>query len=143
MIQRKQSIWLLLAAVLAFLSLKLPVYTGNILDASNAKVFISHTLKAEVKHGLLLITLTAVLGTLCLVTIFLYKSRTKQMYLCLGLTILALLNLYLYYIQSKVFVDGTFAITALIVLAIPFCTLLAARGIYKDEQLVKSLDRIR
>lgn len=143
MIQRKQSIWLLLAAVLAFLSLKLPVYTGNILDATNAKVFVNNTLTAGVKHGVLLIVLTAILGTLCLVSIFLYKNRNTQMYLCLILTILSLLNLFLYYQQTKVFVDGAFAITALVVLAIPFCTLLAAKGIYKDEQLVKSLDRIR
>lgn len=143
MIQRKQSIWLLLAAVLAFLSLKLPVYTGNILDATNTKVFVNHTLTAGVKHGVLLIVLTAILGTLCLVSIFLYKNRNTQIYLCLILTILSLLNLFLYYQQTKVFVDGAFAITALVVLAIPFCTLLAAKGIYKDEQLVKSLDRIR
>lgn len=142
MLQRKQTIWLLLASVLAFLSLKFPVYTGNVLE-NNVKVFKNLTAYNNLSYGLIVLILTIALATACLFTIFLYKNRKKQMLLCIGLTIIAIVNLVLYYLQSKLFIDGAYAITAVIVICIPILTLLAARGIYKDEQLVKSLDRIR
>lgn len=142
MLQRKQTIWLLLASVLAFLSLQFPVYTGNVLE-NNSKVFKELTARNNLSYGIFILILTVALATACLFTIFLYKNRKKQMLLCIGLTVVAIANLFLYYLQTKLFTDGAYAITALIVIAIPLFTLLAARGIYKDEQLVKSLDRIR
>lgn len=142
MLQRKQTIWLLLASVLAFLSLKFPIYTGNVLE-NNLPVFKKLTANNNLSYGIIVLILTIASATACLFTIFLYKNRKKQLLLCIGLSLVAILNLILYYLQTKQFVDGAYAITAAIVIAIPIFLLLAAKGIYKDEQLVKSLDRIR
>jgi xanthosine utilization system XapX-like protein len=38
---------------------------------------------------------------------------------------------------------GGFALTSVIVVAVPVLQILAAIGIYKDEKLVKSVDRLR
>jgi hypothetical protein len=40
-------------------------------------------------------------------------------------------------------VEGNFDLTSLISIAIPILLLLAGRNIYKDEKLVKSMDRLR
>jgi hypothetical protein len=57
--------------------------------------------------------------------------------------LISLLNLLLYYRQTQKFAEGNYDLTALLVLAIPVFLILAARGINKDEKLVKSLDRLR
>jgi hypothetical protein len=41
------------------------------------------------------------------------------------------------------FTTGTYSLTSLLYLAVPVCLFLAARGIRKDDKLVKSLDRLR
>ena len=59
--------------------------------------------------------------------------------------VLSLLNILIYWIHSGTpdFVEGGFSLTAVISLAIPFFLILAARGIRKDEKLIKSADRLR
>jgi hypothetical protein len=49
----------------------------------------------------------------------------------------------LLHFQTSSFVQGTWAISILIYTAMPILLILAMRGIYKDEQLVKSVDRLR
>ena len=61
----------------------------------------------------------------------------------LAAMILSLLNIVLYYNQTLHFTVGSYDLTALVALSMPVTLLLAARGIYKDQQLVKSLDRLR
>jgi hypothetical protein len=53
--------------------------------------------------------------------------------------------IFLYYRESLQFLpgQGTLDLTALVVMVIPFLFFLAIRGIYKDEYLVKSVNRIR
>ena len=68
MIQRIQSVWLLLAAACAFASFKFPYYTGT-----NARGPASYELKAD-ENFLLLLT-TIVVGGLAFFTIFLFKKR--------------------------------------------------------------------
>jgi hypothetical protein len=43
----------------------------------------------------------------------------------------------------KKFTSGNMALTSVFALAIPVFLLLAISGIWKDEKLVKSLDRLR
>jgi hypothetical protein len=58
---------------------------------------------------------------------------------------LSLLNLFVYYLQIKKFIpaEGKISITAIVAIIIPALILLAARAIWKDEQLIKSVDRLR
>jgi predicted membrane channel-forming protein YqfA (hemolysin III family) len=138
MIQRQQSLWLLLAAVASFLSFKFPFYTGNILE-NNASGF------AELEGGsnffLLIVTGLSIL--ISVIAIFMYKDRKTQLKLAIGGIILSIIMLILYFVEIKKFEKGNFALTAIFVLAILIGYIMAARGIWKDEKLVKSLDKLR
>lgn len=141
MIQRIQSIWFLLAAVAAFLGYKLFFYTGNKIGADKIEGF--YTLNATNSIGTLL--LTAIIGVMSLLAIFLYKNRKRQLQLGWGALLLSIVNILLYYLQTKNFVagKGAFSITAIVTLLVPVFLILAIRGVAKDQKLVKSLDRLR
>lgn len=140
MLQRIQTIWLLLVSGLAFASLKLSFFSGNIL-VDNVKQFQSFTAMSH----LLIMILTVGVGIASLITVFLFGNRQLQIKICFGVLAVALLNILLYYLQTRNFVpnEWSFDLTSLITIAIPFLLFLAIRGIYKDEQLVKSVDRLR
>ncbi|QEC42394.1 DUF4293 family protein [Pseudobacter ginsenosidimutans] len=142
MIQRIQTIWLLLAAIAAFLTLKLFFYTGNMIQEGMAiKQFTALTAQTST---LLLIT-TVGTGLLALISIFIFKDRKLQIKLVGIALVLSLLNLLLFYLQTKKFVpgEGNYGISALVALVVPIMLFLALRGIYRDQKLVKSLDRLR
>ncbi|MEA3424681.1 MAG: DUF4293 domain-containing protein [Bacteroidota bacterium] len=140
MLQRIQTIWLLLVSGLAFASLKLSFFSGNIL-VDNVKQFQSFTAMSH----LLIMILTVGVGIASLISIFLFGNRQLQIKISFGVLAVALLNILLYYLQTKNFVpnEWSFDLTSLVTIAIPFLLFLAIRGIYKDEQLVKSVDRLR
>lgn len=136
MIQRIQSLWLLLASACAFASFKFPYYSGT-----NAKGLSPYELNAA-ENFLLLVT-TAIAGGLALFTIFLFKKRTLQLRLCvLGILLEAIL-IFLYYREVKTFTLGTYSLTAILHSIIVLAFVLAARAINKDEKLVKDSDRLR
>lgn len=141
MIQRIQSIWLLLAAVAAFLTFRFSFYSGNITGPDQMPKFTS--IVASSNTGILI--LTVALGVAALIAVFLYKNRKLQLRITLAAMILSLLNIVLYYNQTLHlhFTVGSYDLTALVALSIPVTLLLAARGIYNDQKLVKSLDRLR
>ena len=140
MIQRIQTIWLLFSSALAFASLKIAFFSGNIL-VNNVKEFQRFTGMSN----MFLMILTVALGIGSLVTVFLYKDRKLQMKTTTALLILSVLNIILYFLQTKNFVptDWSLQLTAVVALAIPVLLILAMRGIYKDQKLMKSLDRLR
>lgn len=136
MIQRIQSLWLLLASACAFASFKFPYYSGT-----NAKGLSPYELNAT--ENFLLLFTTAILGGLALFTIFLFKKRTLQLRLCvLGILLEAIL-IFLYYREVKTFTLGTYSLTAILHSIIVLAFVLAARAINKDEKLVKDSDRLR
>ena len=139
MIQRIQTIWLLFAAICAALTYKFPFYTGNILNKENTQVFEELTASSN----FLLIIFTAGLTAATLIIIFMYKNRKQQMWLTLAAAGLSIINLVIYFMKMKEFESGNISLTAILSLAIPVFLILAARGIWKDEKLVKSLDRLR
>ncbi len=139
MIQRIQTIWLVLAAAASFLTLKFSFYSGNKIGVDQMPKFTS--LVASSNIGLLI--LTVAVGVAALIAVFLYKNRKLQLRITLAAMLLSLLNILLYYNQTLHFAVGKYDLTALVALAIPVCLLLAARGIYTDQKLVKSLDRLR
>ncbi len=141
MLQRIQSIWLLLAAVCGFLTLKFSFFSGNKLDATNVKTFQYLTASSSI----LILILTVASFVAALITIFLYKNRKLQLRITLAVIIISLLDIFLYYRETKKFVEGEsgYNLTSLLMVAIPIFLILAARNIYKDEKLVKSMDRLR
>lgn len=140
MLQRLQTVWLLLVALLAFGSLKVSFFSGNIL-VENVKQFQNFTAMSN----MLIMILTVGVGIASLINIFLFKDRKLQIKISFAVLAVAVLNIVLYYLQTKNYVpeEWTFDITSLITIAIPFLLFLAIRGIYKDEKLVKSVDRLR
>lgn len=95
-------------------------------------------------NTLLLISSVAT-GLLALISIFLFKDRKLQIKLVGIALVLSLLNLLLFYLQTKKFVpgEGNYGISALVAVIIPILLFFALRGIYRDQKLVKSLDRLR
>ena len=138
MIQRQQSLWLLLSAVASFLSFKFPFYTGNIVE-NNLSRF--EELDGGSNFFLLVVTGASVL--IAAVTIFLYKDRKTQARLAMAGIIISVGLLALYFSQLKKFTAGNFALTSIFVLAILVGYIMALRGIWKDDRLVRSLDKLR
>ncbi|WP_276501192.1 DUF4293 family protein [Terrimonas pollutisoli] len=138
MIQRQQTLWLLLAAVSSFLSFKFSFYTGNILEDNISRF-------AELNGGstFFLLILTGASLLISAIAIFLFKDRKTQVKLTITGTLIATALVVLYFLQVKKFTNGNFALTAIFVFAILIGYIMATRGILKDEKLVKSLDKLR
>ena len=136
MIQRIQSLWLLLAAACAFASFKFSYYSGT-----KVNDIVLHELNAT-STFLLMITTIAVAG-LALINIFLFKKRILQLRLCvLGILLEAVL-IFLYYREVSTFVQGTYSLTAILHSVIVLAFFLAARAINKDSKLLKESNRLR
>jgi hypothetical protein len=136
MLQRIQTIWLLLAAACAFLGLQFPFYVGT-----NKEGIPSYILKGT--ENLSLIVVTAAVGILALVAIFLYKNRKLQLRLCVVGIVLEALLLFLYYSELKEFIGGTYALPALLQAGTLLFFFLAARGISNDDKIIKESNRLR
>ena len=139
MIQRQQSLWLLLAAVASILSFLLPFYSGNKIGDSNISTF--DELTGGSNFFLLILTGASVL--ISGISIFLYKDRKAQLKLMVAGILISIVLLILYFVEIKKFQKGNFALTSVFVFFILIGYIMAARGIWKDEKLVKSLDKLR
>ncbi len=139
MLQRIQTLWLLLASACGFFTLNFAFYSGNIVENSQ-KVFSELTGKTTIP----LIILTVAVAIAALISIFLFKDRKMQLRITIATLIVSIGLIFLYFsvIKSK-FLDGNLTITSMFTFFIPFFLLLAARGIYLDQRLVKSVDRLR
>lgn len=136
MIQRVQSIWLLLAAVCSFLTFKFSFYYG-LRIASN----INEPLDAT--SNLLLILFAAATGLGSFIAIFLYKDRKAQLRVTIAGILVSILSLVVYASALKGYANGRFSLTSIFAILVPVFLFFAARGIWKDQKLIKSLDRLR
>jgi hypothetical protein len=153
MLQRKQTLWTLLAVICAALTFKFSFYFGNM------KVGLNGIAPLEVKAmptfgvgsvsagsgSVLILIVTVLIIAGAVFNIFNFKVRRKQLWITIGLIFLSLLNILLYWWKSGVppFESGNYSVGMLLTLAIPVFLFLGARGIRKDEKLVKSADRLR
>jgi hypothetical protein len=139
MLQRMQTLWLLFAAICAFLSIRLSFYGGNVEVPGQPASY--QYLNAAFNIWILIITV----GLICVsvVDIFLYKKRKLQSRIAILALLFALLNIYLYYKQTLKFTSGNYSLTSILSFLIPVFLFLAIRGISRDEKLVKSLNRLR
>ena len=136
MIQRLQSLWLLLAAACAFATFKFSYYSGT-----KAEDTVLHELNAT--STLLLMITTIAIGVSALVTIFLFKKRTLQLRLCVLGILLEGLLIFLYYRETTTFTQGNYSLTAILHGIILIAFMLAARAINKDSKMVKDSNRLR
>lgn len=136
--QRIQSLWLFLAGVLSFLTIRFNVYSGT-RELNGATLF--NNLTASTNFLILIVTMAV--GLLSLITIFLYKNRSLQIKLILVALLLYILSAVLYYMQIKHFTAGNFALTSIFYFLIPVFLFLAIKGVYNDQKLIKSVDRFR
>ena len=139
MIQRSQSIWLLLASICSFLSIEFPFFYINSIVPGVA------TEEYTAKSHILLVVLTSILGALLLISIFLYKNRKLQLRLTFLALVISALNIYLYFQfgYMDAVVKPGIALSSVFVFLIPVFCVMAIGGIRKDVKLIKSLDRIR
>ena len=154
MIQRIQTLYLLAVAVLMSLTLFLPIASfvvdGTTFELNAFALSCDGASEGTLWMGIMLAMATA----LPLVTIFLYKRRTLQVRLCavelvLLLGSLVMIGIY-YWLTSSLFDDSTLVVehrqfgwAAPMPIVSLVLTYLASRAIFKDEMLVRSLDRIR
>ena len=136
MIQRIQSIWLLLAAACAFAGFKFSFYSGNKLTDT-----LLHELTASATFLIMLTTIAV--GGLALVTIFLFKQRNLQRWLCVLGIVLELVLIFLYYRETTNFTKGTYSLTAILQGIVLAGFVLAIGGINKDSKIIKESDRLR
>ncbi|MFN8254873.1 MAG: DUF4293 domain-containing protein [Bacteroidales bacterium] len=154
MIQRIQSVYLLLAVIAVSLLFFMPI--ADLLTNANQVFMFRYRGLYEIKDAKEILYMTsyplAILLTLnviiSLITIFKYKNRPLQMRLCILNIIFLLVSVILGYI----FIYITFAklnpmvhfkISAVMPLVAAVFTFMAYKGIQKDDKLVKSVDRIR
>ncbi|HBF87748.1 MAG TPA: hypothetical protein DDX39_03815 [Bacteroidales bacterium] len=153
MLQRIQSIYLLLSAVFSGLIFMIPLAeyidgASQVYELSFWK-FQSLSAGAEISFLVYPIAFFAGLSTLLnLVSIFLFKKRVLQMRISV-FTIIMLLALisfaafYIFKFKSDLNADVAIGISSFFPLISIILTLLAFRGIARDENLVRSVDRIR
>ena len=141
MLQRIQTIWLLLAGALTLLTIKLPFYTG-IPDPTLTPGVTYHQLNG-LTAGILVLLLTITVSVLAFVAIALYKTRVTQLRICIAAIVLDLVIVYLFYRKITTYSQGAYSLTAILHLLIIAFFILAAKGISNDQKLVKDSDRLR
>jgi len=135
MIQRVQTLWLLIASACAFLTMKFAFFVGT-----NAQTPFN---EFNATNNMILLILSSILGALCLFTIFIFKQRKLQSWLCILAIVISGIDIYLYFVYKKDYPSSNLTLTSVFVFAIPIFLIFAARGIYKDQKLVKSMNRLR
>lgn len=155
MIQRIQSLYLFLVALLTGLMFAFPI--GSIVGDTEEVGITACGFRDAATGKLMLNTygMTAtivVAALLAFVIIFLFKKRMLQFRLCMVEIVLqaGILVFEIYYLWGASRIAGGFEVSAVSVgvsalfpLLSIILTLLAIRGIMKDIRLLKSLDRIR
>ncbi|MBN8880448.1 MAG: DUF4293 family protein [Sphingobacteriales bacterium] len=139
MIQRQQTLWLLLATVCSVLTFLYPFYTGQRLGDNN--ILTIDELMAGSNFFLLVLTGAATLAGA--IAVFLFKDRKTQVKLSIAGVVLAVILVILYFTEVRKFQSGRFALTSIYVAGMLIGFIMATRGILKDEKLVKSLNKLR
>lgn len=140
MIQRQQTLWLLLSAIAAILSFMFPFVVGGEIVGKST---VPSTLRVDGGSNFFLLVLTGASLILSSVIIFLFKNRKQQMLLCLAGMLLSVLIIVLYILQMNKLIKPTLALSCIFPFAIEVGYFMGFRNIRKDEKLVKSLDKLR
>lgn len=154
MIQRIQTVFLLIAAIILAASMVMPIAIySNLIENQQHTIAIYQYLKPVNGINLLPLFISGALAAvITLFSIFLYKNRKFQINISriniiLILIYIGLIAYFLYSLKSLSNSDNTVMITYQIGTVFPVIALifdvLAITRIKKDDKLVKSLDRLR
>ncbi len=143
MIQRIQSVWLLLAAACAAAMFFFPVY-GGVLQNGAVNNYLASS-------SYLLFLLAIVSAVLPLITIFLFRKRQLQMKLTFVNILLGIGLMVMIYFKANdfaaqnatIFKSSSYKVAAALPILAIILSIMAFRGISADEKLVKSTDRLR
>jgi peptidoglycan/LPS O-acetylase OafA/YrhL len=147
MIQRIQTLFLLLAAICSFLLFAFP-FASVPAKVENSALFSNDTVY-NLSDNYALLAFYALVGVIALAAIFLFNNRPRQIMVgkvAMGIHLLAIILTIVFFSQDAVMQSettpndqlGLYApIIGLVML------ILAVRAIQKDEKLVKSMDRLR
>ena len=150
MIQRIQTVYLLLTTILAVLFL-----SGTIINFENGINLnlegISGVVSSGPEYGKNELSFTILLiavPIMSFITIFLYRNRKSQMKLTILLIMLILLEIaagayYTHYVMGNFNTYPVPGLKLILPLLMLIFAILAYRGIRKDEKLVRSYDRLR
>lgn len=159
MIQRKQTLFLLAAAACALLTFLFPVarYTA----VGGEQTFIYNTTGVVTEQGAPLADATlkfplaivfVLIAAVLAVVIVLFRNRPRQIAIVRATYLLIILSAYLMfsqhlslanYLHGATRFESSFGITMYLPLPMLLFAFLAERSIRKDEELVKSMDRLR
>ena len=140
MIQRQQTLWLILATICAFLSFQFPFVTGKETVANSSALQES---VIDAGSNLFLLILTGASIALSLITIFQFKDRKLQIKLCIAGILVSVIIIVLYIVSYTNLVNPVPALWCILPFLVLFSYVLAYRGVRHDERLVKSLDKLR
>lgn len=146
MIQRIQSLYLLLAAAAGAAALSFNLWKATL--SNNAVTYVNAS------SNYLLFVLYIIIIALAAVCIFLFKKRKLQFRLTIFNILFGFGALgYQYYVVQQtankistggvVIASSSYQLASFLPIVVIILLFLAARGIYKDEKLIKSLDRLR
>jgi hypothetical protein len=145
MIQRKQSIWLLIAVLLNAGLFCFDLYRQT---TNTNGVEMTTSLRANNTFSLMLLALIATV--LPLISIFLFKNRKRQRGIVLLsiVSVIGFLALMIYYVKNLQSAttppaSGSYWVGSVLPVISVIFMIMAIRGINKDNKLVKSLDRLR
>lgn len=152
MIQRMQSVYLFFASLAIYALFFFPVV--NIFSATVARKImvtgVDEIINGQLTHEpfTLLTIATAILGLIPLVLIFMFKNRKKQAMLVYG-NVFLVIGYSFWLAQTvkasagKALEISDYSIGAGLTSVSILFLILAAKGILRDEKLVKSADRLR
>lgn len=140
MIQRQQTLWLLLATAAAVLTFMFPFATGEEIVKKTA---MRQTTEIIAGSNFFTLILTIVSIGLSAITIFLFKDRKLQIKLSLLGLLVSIGILVIYILDMKKLITSTPALWAILPVVVIISFFIAFRNIRKDEKLVKSLDKLR
>ncbi len=143
MIQRIQSLWLLLASACAFAGLKIAFYTGNLMPEGNVAPGVNLYQEINGMYSILCNVLTIIIAVMAFISIFLYSNRKLQIKFCIATMFLEITLLIYYWFSIKIFKEGTYSLGSLLQLLVLVFLLLSVKGIAKDKRIVAESDRLR
>lgn len=141
MIQRKQTLWLLLAALCSLAGLKFSFYYVTLPNQLTTEKINMHEINGM--ENLWLNVFSIATGVLCMVAVFLYKNRKLQQRICWISILTEIMVAIGYYQTIKNYSDAKPALGSVLQVIITISILLAIAGIRKDDKIIAESDRLR
>lgn len=150
MIQRIQTVWLLLAAIISALLL-LDWHTGYVFMADIPQGFGSVVKRLTVTEHFPSLIIAVVMLLVPFIAIFMFKDRKRQRMMTIVsiLACISFIGVNLMRIENfknetaPTPTNGSYDVGSVIPAVVIVLLILAIRGINKDEKLIKSMDRLR